>query len=186
MAKDSSVIGTERHRVAIALTDAELIETSRNLQRKLNEQTSLEADKAEVTARLGGKIKAVKKEIAELGTIVGSGKRWEDVDCTIRKNYRNNRVETIRPDTGEIVAWRVMTVHDRQMSIGEIKPDIAPAKKETPKRTDKPKPAPKRAAPAGNGKKKAAAPRPRATKPTAPLSPFADDAERVEGSVIEH
>jgi uncharacterized FlaG/YvyC family protein len=62
-------------------------------------------------------LKTLDHEIADRAEEVRTGVEYRNVDCAERARYRDNQVDVIRLDTGEVVRSRPMTITERQDSL---------------------------------------------------------------------
>lgn len=100
--------------------------TSRNLAQHIEELARTQDEKKATVGGFTQRIESLNSTIAELTSVVSSGKRWMAVECIETNNYDTGYVEMIRIDTGEVVESRPMGLEDRQAGLFERGEDMAP------------------------------------------------------------
>ncbi len=99
-------------------TDAEIADAARDLASANRKRASLEQRKKEVDSAIKAEIEAENSVIARLSSLIGTGYEYRDIEVRIELDTPEpGKKRVVRLDTGEEVAVKVMTDHDRQMVI---------------------------------------------------------------------
>lgn len=136
---------TIKRELRCKLTPEEANTKTANMLALMEDITKLESEKKAKAKMYADLIKEKKKRRDEYASDVRTGTERRQVECEEIADYRTNRVETKRLDTGEIIDTRAMTAKERQT---ELKVGDAKKKPSAPSRRAKPKAKPK------NGKAK--------------------------------
>lgn len=96
-------------------TDAELLDLSKQLARKLAEQERAERELKEVSTQLKAAVTAKENEVSTLSHLVQNGYEYRNIECEVRFDHPEKGKKTmLRMDTGEIVSESKMTGEDLQ------------------------------------------------------------------------
>jgi hypothetical protein len=99
----------------VKLTAEELMEKGQKMATAILKYDEYEAEKKEIAADLGDKMKKLHAELTALGTVVDRKTEDRPVVCKIELNQPEDGMKTIwRQDTGEAVKEEKMTAEDRQ------------------------------------------------------------------------
>jgi len=101
----------------VVLTNEELVDLGQELAEREEHLRESQQEKKDTAKAIDGQIKSHEAEILRLSRIIRARQENRDVGCEIRKDYKDGLVETVRTDTGEIVASREMTVEERQVAM---------------------------------------------------------------------
>jgi hypothetical protein len=82
---------------------------------KTRAEVELEAQTAAGTFKR--QLKELDRAIGDRAEEVRSGVEYRPVECACRDRFRDNQVDVVRLDTGEIVRSRPMTLQERQGSL---------------------------------------------------------------------
>lgn len=82
---------------------------------KMRAEVELEAQT--VAGTFKRRLKELDRDIGDRAEEVRSGVEYRPVECAMRDRFRDNQVDTVRLDTGEIVRSRPMTITERQGSL---------------------------------------------------------------------
>lgn len=104
--------------VRVPLTDAETKGVVTQLIPRITAVRALEVELDAHKKRLGGKLKTEYEEIGKLHTQLAEGREAE-VECVERLNVESAEIETVRLDTGEVIARRSAEGNDRQMALDD-------------------------------------------------------------------
>lgn len=101
-------------RLAVPLTDAELVVKATDMSKTLNEIDHLEAQKKAFTDEMKAKIEVAEQHARSLGRTIQAKQEFRDVDIKIKRDERRAEIVVSRMDTGEIIEQRPMTEAERQ------------------------------------------------------------------------
>lgn len=115
--------------LSITLEEAEKAERADLLADLQIEKTSVESEKREVSSKYRLRIKALTESINKLSRAVKNGFEERNVECTMIKNFSENRVEYWYKD--QMLESRDMTADDRQaeMQIAEDEETHTPSRR---------------------------------------------------------
>jgi|SRR5688572_3740684 len=102
------------------LTELEKSVKSQELVVKLNEKAEAEAEKKAAAADATGRIKAVQLEIDKLADQLRTGTEFREVRISEQRDEENGVILTLREDTWEQIARRLMTPEERQRKLNLI------------------------------------------------------------------
>lgn len=108
------VSGTFKENLKTKLTPKELAEYAKTLSEKYIENVQLEADKKGVVAEYKAKIDVILGQMGLLSQKVSTQCEWRDVECHWAYNWKTDRKELVREDSGEIVKEEKISQADRQ------------------------------------------------------------------------
>lgn len=109
----------------VELTKEEVYEFGRELARKNNELGQIEVELQAVKAQFKERQTRVESSINTLSRLVSNGYDHRDVECLLVWNKPKNGVCTIvRPDTGEEVRTRIMTLQESQELLPFVAEDV--------------------------------------------------------------
>ncbi len=124
------VSGTFKENLKSKLSPKELADYATTLSEKYIENVQLEADKKGLVAEYKAKIDVMLGEMGLLSQKVSTQHEWRDVDCHWAHNWKTDKKELVREDTGEIVRECKISQADRQ----KLFPlDMKKGKNESPK-----------------------------------------------------
>lgn len=98
----------------VPLEDKELIKKGDQLVNAEMSLTALQDEKNAAVAGWNKGIKEVRTEIKTLVSELDSKKQLRTVKCFDNPDYKQNKIDTVRTDTGDVVETRAMTAEDRQ------------------------------------------------------------------------
>ena len=107
----------EVRNLPVALSEAELVERAKILGDLVVEITRKEEEKRATSKSLQKSIDVLKERQTELAMICVAGEELREIECEIAQNYKNDVVDVIRIDTGEVIESRPMRDSDRQDSL---------------------------------------------------------------------
>jgi hypothetical protein len=111
----------ETQRLPCKLTQQQLDERRDKMAEQIERLATLEAAKKDAAAQAKAKIEALELELATIAYEVKTRSEIREVEVRREKDYQEGIEETIRQDTGEIVATRVMTPQERQVEFKLVK-----------------------------------------------------------------
>ena len=88
-----------------------------DLVRFMHEKTQIQTDLEEVKKEARLKIEALDTRIATLATEIRTRSVYRDVECEAKPDYAGARIAEYRLDNGELVRWRPMEPHERQVRL---------------------------------------------------------------------
>ena len=103
--------------IEIDLTDAEIADKGRVLAGLEKEIEAAKSLLKEECARLRSEVKVLEARRATVAGEIANGKGSVDVECEERLVFETNSLQTMRLDTGEVVAERALTASERQLSL---------------------------------------------------------------------
>jgi len=103
--------------IEVDLTDAEIADKGRVLAGLEKEIEAAKALLKEECARLRSDVKLLEARRATVAGEIANGKGSVDVECEERLVFETNSLQTMRLDTGEVVAERALTASERQLSL---------------------------------------------------------------------
>lgn len=104
-------------RLPCVLEPKETLLKSKALAQLLCDQANVELEKKDANADFKRRLDAIDTRLSELGLEVRTGREYREVQCFERADYAESRVEIIRTDTGEVVRYRPLEVHERQQAL---------------------------------------------------------------------
>ncbi len=108
------VSGTFKENLKTKLSPKELAEYAKTLSEKFIENVQLESDKKGVVAEYKGKIDVILGQMGLLSQKVSTQCEWRDVECHWTYDWKKDRKELVREDTGEACREEKITTADRQ------------------------------------------------------------------------
>jgi adenine-specific DNA methylase len=108
------VSGTFKENLKTKLTPDELAEYAKTLSQKYIDNVQLEADKKGVVAEYKAKIDVLLGQMGLLSQKVSTQHEWRDVECHWAYNWKTDKKQLIRQDTGEVCRDEKITTADRQ------------------------------------------------------------------------
>jgi hypothetical protein len=108
------VSGTFKENLKTKLTPKELADYAQTLSEKYIENVQLESDKKGVMAEYKAKIDVILGQMGLLSQKVSTQCEWRDVECHWAYNWKTDRKELVREDSGEIVKEEKISQADRQ------------------------------------------------------------------------
>lgn len=99
------------------LTRDEKLKKAEEMAEQLKARAELELTAKASADEFKQKLKQLDRTIGDRAEEVRTGLEYRQVECTERGRYRDNIVDVIRIDTGEVVRSRPMTVNERQDSL---------------------------------------------------------------------
>ncbi len=112
-------ISEEKKLLPCALTEFEVTERGRLLSGMVKELEEVQEEKKAVNARFKTRIDSTTSEVQRLATIVQTGIENRMVTVHYRLNAKDQTVESIRMDTGEVIYVRPATAHELQIELFE-------------------------------------------------------------------
>jgi imidazolonepropionase-like amidohydrolase len=107
----------------VKLTDDELRAKGSQQAAAMIDFGALEAEKRELSADLGARLKAKRKELDRLAVEVRTGLESRPVECELVPVWGSHTVVAVRRDTGEQVEARPMSYAERQLELEVFEPD---------------------------------------------------------------
>lgn len=101
----------------VELSDAKILERSREMGQLLEQKRKIEREKAQIVKDFSDQIKDISGEIAKLTTIVNTGQEEQQVTCVREYDHNNKEVREVRIDTGEILTTRPLQVDESQIPL---------------------------------------------------------------------
>lgn len=98
----------------VPLEDKQLIKKGDQLVDAEMRMTALQDEKNAAVAGWNKDIKDVRTAIKTLVSELDSKKELRTVKCFDNADFKKNKIDTVRTDTGEVVETRAMTAEDRQ------------------------------------------------------------------------
>jgi hypothetical protein len=113
------------------LTSKEIYEAGKNLSDALKRVRELESRLDSVKQQIKGEMTTAEGDVAKYSSLVSSEREHRLVDVEIRFDFKANRKETVRMDTGEIVKTDTISDEERQkvMVFMAPKPSEPPTEK---------------------------------------------------------
>jgi hypothetical protein len=108
------VSGTFKENLKTRLSAKELADYAQTLSEKYIDNVQLEADKKGLVAEYKAKIDVILGEMGLLSQKVSTQHEWRDVECHWAYNWKTDKKELVREDTGEIVRVDKISQADRQ------------------------------------------------------------------------
>ncbi len=108
------VSATFKENLKTRLSPKELADYAQSLSEKYIDNVQLEADKKGLVAEYKAKIDVILGEMGLLSQKVSTQHEWRDVECHWAYNWKTDRKELVREDTGEMVREEKITQADRQ------------------------------------------------------------------------
>ncbi len=105
------------------LDRGEVADRADQLARELRRRSDKEKAKADANAGYSADLKCLASTISTLGEEVRTRSTIRPVECRFHPDYDGNVMQTVRIDTGEVVARRPLVAHERQP---ELMPDYVP------------------------------------------------------------
>lgn len=109
--------GTETRTLAVALTDHELLERGDQLARAHQAVLDAKAEQKAAAERAKDTLNELEGAVRRLARVVREKTEPRDVECRIVHDYAAHSVQVVRTDTGEVVASRAMSEHERQIGL---------------------------------------------------------------------
>lgn len=104
-------------RLSCRLTAQETLRKGAELVETMADKGLLELEIKEQTSTLKAQVKKLSQRSDALALEIRTGEEYRQVECTERRDFRNNLVDVVRMDTGEVVRSRPMTAGERQEQI---------------------------------------------------------------------
>ncbi len=108
------VSATFKENLKTLLNDRELREYAKELSKKYIDHGQLEADKKGVVAEYKAKTDVLEGQLSLLSQKVSTQHEWRDVESHWAYNWKTDRKQLAREDTGEIAKEEKITQADRQ------------------------------------------------------------------------
>lgn len=99
-------------KVAVRLTDADMIKAGEELAEKRLEYNAVDAEKSEALANFNAKLKTLDGEIDDLARQVDDRERAVDIEIREEPDDGRNLIAIVRADTGHIIRTRAMTLNE--------------------------------------------------------------------------
>jgi hypothetical protein len=99
------------------LTRDEKLQKADQMAEHLKTRAEVELEASSVAGTFKRRIKELDRAIGDRAEEIRSGVEYRPVECAMRDRFRDNQVDTVRLDTGEIVRSRPMTIQERQGSL---------------------------------------------------------------------
>lgn len=106
--------GTFKENLKTRLTPQELSDYAKEMSEKYIEHGQLEADKKGVVAEYKGRTEVLEGQLNLLSQKVSTQHEWRDVECHWAYDWKTDKKQLVREDTGEIVKESKITQDDRQ------------------------------------------------------------------------
>jgi len=104
----------------VQLTEDELRSKGQQQAAAMIEFSALESEKRDITADLGARLKAKRRELDRLAVEVRTGVESRAVECHLVPVWASHTVVTMRRDTGEQVETRPMSAAERQLELRAV------------------------------------------------------------------
>lgn len=135
---DTSKVEVIKDILPVALTDEERLEFANELA-KANQAVEHAIDeKKYLNSQAGAKVKQAEAHRDEITNIVSSGKEWREVIVHRVFDYDKGIVTETRTDTGEVIASRQLTDHEKQGNLLDELPEAEEAADEQPEGAEAP------------------------------------------------
>lgn len=107
-------------RLMVRLQEPEVLTRGRELAAAHAARCALDDERREVAADFRQRLDAADEELARLASAVRTGAEEREVEVRDVHDYRRGVIETLRADTGDIVATRAMRTDERQMPLAAV------------------------------------------------------------------
>jgi hypothetical protein len=101
----------------VPLSEQELIIKGNDLSVLVQELDSIEVRKKTANSGFKDEIDSTSGRIASLAKIVREKKEYREVEVTEIKNMDRMTMDTVRLDTGEVVSYRELKGHERNLGL---------------------------------------------------------------------
>jgi len=105
------------------LTRDEKLMKADQMAEHLKTRAEVELEASSVAGTFKRQLKELDRAIGDRAEEIRSGVEYRPVECAMRDRFRDNQVDTVRLDTGEIVRSRPMTITERQGSLSLVDDD---------------------------------------------------------------
>jgi sulfate adenylyltransferase subunit 1 (EFTu-like GTPase family) len=105
------------------LTRDEKLMKADQMAEHLKTRAEVELEASSVAGTFKRQLKELDRAIGDRAEEIRSGVEYRPVECAMRDRFRDNQVDTVRLDTGEIVRSRPMTIQERQGSLSLVDDD---------------------------------------------------------------
>ncbi len=99
-------------KVAVRLTDAQLIEMGEELAAKRLEYNQVDADKAEALGNFNAKLKTLDAEIDDIARQIDDREKHVDIEVREEPDDGRNVIALVRVDNGQLLKTREMTLNE--------------------------------------------------------------------------
>ena len=101
----------------VILTEQELIIKGNELSIQVEELADIESRKKSAMSGFKDEIESSELAISRLAKIVREKKEYREVEVTERRNEERMTMDTVRLDTGEVVSYRELQGHERNLKL---------------------------------------------------------------------
>jgi hypothetical protein len=101
----------------VPLTEGELIIKGNELSIQVEDLADIETRKKTAMSAFKEEIDTAEAVIAKLAKIVREKKEYREVEVTERRNEDRMTMDTIRLDTGDVVSYRELRGHERNLGL---------------------------------------------------------------------
>ncbi len=101
----------------VILTETELILKGHELAEDLQELADIELRKKTAMNGFKEEIESIEVKVSDLARIVREGKEYREVEVKEERDEERMVMNTIRLDTGEIVKYRELQGHERNLKL---------------------------------------------------------------------
>jgi hypothetical protein len=108
----------------VKLTEQELIIKGNELSVGVQELAEVELRKKTAMSGFKDEIDSTSERIERLAKIVREGKEYREVEVTDRRNEDRMTMDTIRLDNGEIVSYRELKGHERNLALFPVEVEL--------------------------------------------------------------
>lgn len=110
----------------VRLTTDELLLRCDEMAKKLRDAAEIEVEMKAAAAKSKAELGKVQAEIALLARVVRDKKEYRDVEVFEVKNFERLTMDTYRRDTGELVAFRALSLYERNEPLFSLEEESAP------------------------------------------------------------
>lgn len=107
--------------VRCELTEAELLESSKESARAYSSKARLEADLEGIKKRFKADLEKQENIIKNKSELINCGYEYRDIDCALTFDWVKGIKTLTRVDTGEILRETPIETHERQKEIKAVK-----------------------------------------------------------------
>ena len=101
----------------VKLSEQELIIKGNELSILVQELDSTEQRKKDANSGFKSEIDSLSLQVSGLARIVREKKEYREVECEDRKNLERMTMDTVRLDTLEVVSYRELQGHERNLGL---------------------------------------------------------------------
>jgi hypothetical protein len=121
MAGSDKKIVEATERLLCRLTESEKAERAERMAKLAADRTQIEEAKKQSATDFKERLESVDLEVNTVAREVREGE-WREIPVNQIWDYRSGNVSIMRPDTGEVLSERAMTMQERQLHFGDIAP----------------------------------------------------------------